>query len=77
MTQQITDRELLPRPCQFYVPGSICKAGFPLSLSSACTGRTCLCCGRPNDILPPCQDEDIDPRWLNDDGSPRHQPRSR
>lgn len=59
--------------CQFYRPGQLCRAGFPLGYpsSSACTGRACLSCGRPNEITPPCQDEDIDPRWLDDSGKPR------
>jgi hypothetical protein len=43
--------------------------GYPAS--SACTGRTCCACGRPNDIVPWCLREDIDPRWLNEDGSPK------
>ena len=62
----------MSNPCQSYVPGGICRDGFPLSASSACTGTTCHSCGRPNDITPPCQNEDIDPRWLNEDGSPRY-----
>lgn len=58
--------------CSAYRPGNLCAHGFPLSASSACTGSTCRCCGRPNDTLPPCQNEDIPAMWLNADGSPRH-----
>lgn len=31
-----------------------------------------MTCGRPNEVMPPCQDEDIDPRWLDDSGKPRY-----
>jgi len=60
-------------PCQSYRPGQLCREGFPMGYpaSSACTGYTCMSCGRPNDRLPACQDEDLHPRWLKDDGSPR------
>jgi hypothetical protein len=60
-------------PCSSYRPGRICADGFPLGYpaSSACTGRRCGECGRFNDKLPPCQDDDIAPRWLNEDGTPR------
>lgn len=59
--------------CKSYRPGGPCADGFPLTYpaSSACTGSTCMCCHRPNDILPPCQREDLGPIWLNEDGSPR------
>jgi len=60
--------------CKAYRPGKLCANGWPMGYpaSSACTGRVCMSCNRPNEILPACQDEDIDPRWLNDDGSPKH-----
>lgn len=56
--------------CSSFVPGGICKSGFPLSLSSACNGRTCMCCNRPNDIVPPCQRDDLPQMWLGEDGWP-------
>lgn len=64
----------MPDKCQSYIPGSICRDGFPLGYpaSSACTGRTCTSCGRYSDIVPPCQNEALGSAWLNDDGSPRH-----
>lgn len=62
----------MSNPCQSYVPGGICRDGFPFSSSSACNGNTCHSCGRPNDTIPPCQNEDLGQPWLNEDGSPRH-----
>jgi len=61
-------------PCQSYIPGRLCRDGFPTGYpaSSACTGRTCMSCGRPNDIVPACQREDLDARWLDDAGRPRY-----
>lgn len=60
--------------CSAYRPGRLCTNGFPMGYpaSSACTGRACRCCGRPNDIAPMCQNEDIPAMWLNEDGSPKH-----
>lgn len=60
--------------CSAYQRGQICKNGFPVGYpaSSACTGNTCLCCGRYNDIKPACQNESINLRWLNEDGTPRN-----
>lgn len=60
--------------CQSYRPGQLCADGFPMGYpaSSACTGNTCMCCKRPNDVLPACQNESLHPRWLNEDGSPRY-----
>lgn len=57
--------------CRSYVPGGICRDGFPLSNSSACTGRVCTSCGRPNDVLPPCQDERLGAPWIDESGAPR------
>lgn len=59
------------KPCVSYRPGSICADGFPLSRSAACHGRTCWSCGKPNDIIPPCQDENLGAPWLNEAGAPR------
>lgn len=61
-------------PCSAYNPAGICKNGFPAQYpaSSACTGHVCMCCKKPNDRLPPCQNEDIASMWLNEDGSPKH-----
>ena len=63
----------MANPCKSYVPGQLCKDGFPMNYpaSSACTGRVCNSCGQPANVtVPYCQREDIAPRWLNDDGSP-------
>lgn len=64
-------------PCTSYVPASICNSGFPLRYpaSSACTGHVCMSCGRPNDIVPSCQREDLPSMWLNEDGSPKFAPK--
>lgn len=61
-------------PCQSWEQGKqICKDGFMIGYppSSACTGHVCDCCGRPNDRIPPCMDEDIAPIQIKEDGSPR------
>lgn len=59
--------------CKSYT-GGICKDGFPMNYppSSACTGNSCRCCGKHNDVIPHCQNEDIRVTWINDDGSPKH-----
>ena len=64
--------------CSAYRPGQLCTNGFPIGYpaSSACTGRCCTSCGKPNEIVPACQDENIHPRWLNEDGSPKFVPRA-
>lgn len=59
------------KPCKSYVPGGICRDGFPFSGVTACSGRVCHACGRPDDKLPPCQNEDIGWHWLDDKGYPR------
>lgn len=56
--------------CVSYIAGEICKSGFPFSLSSACTGSVCHCCGKHNEVLPPCQNEDLSSPWLDETGFP-------
>ena len=59
--------------CSSYQRGKqVCDDGFPVGYpaSSVCSGIGCPACGTGNNKLPPCQDEDIHPRWLKDNGLP-------
>lgn len=60
--------------CTSYIPGSICRSGFPMGYpaSSACTGSVCGGCGKPNDKLPACQNDDLGKPWIDDSGYPVH-----
>jgi hypothetical protein len=61
-------------PCASYRQGQLCSSGFPMHYppSSACTGFSCMCCGKPNEVVPACQDENISSRWLNEDGTAKY-----
>jgi hypothetical protein len=57
--------------CSAYKPGpNLCANGFPQN--AACMGFKCPSCGRPSDIVPACQREDLGPAWLDESGKPRH-----
>ncbi len=55
--------------CSAYIPRSLCRNGFPYHAS--CVAPACSQCGAPRDP-PPCMNEDIHPRWLDDSGKPRY-----
>lgn len=58
------------KPCQASLPGpSLCANGFPQS--AVCRGYACHACGKHSDVVPACQDEDIAPMWLMDNGIPK------